>query len=102
MSHPGPGEAGDERVTSPLRMRLTGTIAIVHRRDHLRPGLATPVPVPAPVSGSGSGDSGGKTSSGAGDLPRVCLPMPVLWSLATEPETTTSRTIAEKPPFSPD
>lgn len=104
ISHPEPGEAGDEQVTSPVRMRLTGTIAIVHRRDHLRPGLTIPVPIPAPVSGSGSGsgDSGGKTSSGAGDLPRLCLPVPVLWSLTTEPETTTSRTIADKPPFSPD
>ena len=100
---PAPGETGDEPVTSPVRMKLTGTIAPASRRHDVRPGPRTPMPVPAPVSGTGSGgDSGGKNSSSAGDLPRVCLPAPGLWSLATEPETTISRNIADKPPFSPD
>jgi hypothetical protein len=98
---PGPGETGDEPVTSPVRMKLTGTIAPASRRHDVRP--VPTMPVPAPVSGTGSGgDSGGKTSSSAGDLPRLRLPAPGLWSLATEPETTISRNIADKPPFSPD
>ncbi|GAB2815162.1 hypothetical protein GCM10027176_19760 [Actinoallomurus bryophytorum] len=97
------GETGEGPATSPVRMKLTGAIVPDSPRDDLRPGLRTPVPVPAPVSGSGSGgDSGGKTSSSASDLPRLHLPAPGLWSVVTEPETTISRTIADKPPFSPD
>jgi hypothetical protein len=100
---PGPVETGDEPVTSPVRMKLTGTIAPAPRRHDVRPPPTSPMPVPAPVSGGGSGgDSGGKTSSSAGDLPRLRLPAPGLWTLATEPETTISRNIADKPPFSPD
>jgi hypothetical protein len=104
MAHPVPGETGGEPVTSPVRMKLTGIIVPAPRRHDVRPGPTAPVPVPAPVSGSGSGggDSGGKSSSGAGESPRFRLPAPGLWSLATEPETTISRNIADKPPFSPD
>ena len=99
---PGPGETGDEPVMS--RMKLTGTIVAALRRPDVRPGLRPPVPVPVPASGAGSGgDSGGKTSSsGAGDVAHFRLSAPGLWSLANEPETTISRTIADKPPFSPD
>jgi hypothetical protein len=98
----GPGETGETReepMTSPVRMKLTGAIVPASPRHDVRPGLTTPMP----VSGSGSGgDSGGKTSSGAGDLPRLRLPAPGLWSVAVEPETTISRNIADKPSFSPD
>ena len=100
---PGPVKMGDEPVTSPVRMKLTGTIAPAPRRHDVRPAPTSPMPVPAPVSGAGSGgDSGGKTSSSAGDLPRLRLPAPGLWTLASEPETTIIRNIADKPPFSPD
>jgi hypothetical protein len=97
-AHLRPAETGAGPVTSPPRMKPTGTIAHAPRRHDVLPGMMTPVP--APVSGSGGSGSGGKTSSG--DLPRLSLPASGLWSLAAEPETTISRNIADKPSFSPD
>ena len=84
---------------SPPRM---GTGAITHTPQ--RPVRARPpTPVPPPVSGSGGSDScGGKTSSGAGDMPRLSLPTCGLWSMAHQTSTMPSRNIADKPSFSPD
>jgi hypothetical protein len=65
--------------------------------------MALAAPVPAPVSGSGESDfSGGKTSSGTGDVPRISLPVSGLWSIASQPAVRAIRNIADKPSFSPD
>jgi hypothetical protein len=85
---------------SPPRMKPTGAIT----RTSPRPARAgTPAPVPPPVSGSGGGDSsGGKSPGGAGDVPHLSLPTGGLWSIAHQTSTMPSRTIADKPSFSPD
>jgi hypothetical protein len=82
------------------RMKPTGAITHTPQRP-VRVG--PPMPVPPPVSGSGGSDSGGgKTSSGAGDVPRLSLPTCGLWSMAHQTSTMPSRNIADKPSFSPD
>jgi hypothetical protein len=82
-------------------MKPTGTITHTPRPRAERMALAAPMP--APISGSGeSGGSGGKTSSGTGDVPRINLPVSGLWTLASQPAVTVSRIIADKPSFSPD
>ena len=90
------------RMTSPpQRIKPTGTITHTPRPRTER--LALAAPAPAPVSGSGEGDcSGGKTSSGTGDAPRISIPVSGLWSIAPQPAVTASRIIADKPSFSPD
>jgi hypothetical protein len=92
---------GPDRVTPPEGMKPTGTITHTPRPRAERMALAAPMP--APISGSGeSGGSGGKTSSGTGDVPRINLPVSGLWTLASQPAVTMSRIIADKPSFSPD
>ncbi|MCW2861811.1 MAG: hypothetical protein JWP48_3519 [Actinoallomurus sp.] len=88
------------RAAAPSRMKRTGAITHTPQRP-VR--VSPPTPVPAPVSGSGGSDSGGgKTSSGAGDVPRLSLPACGLWSMAHQTSTMPSRNIADKPSFSPD
>jgi hypothetical protein len=88
-------------VTPPQRMKPTGTITHLPRPRAERMALAAPMP--APISGSGeSGGSGGKTSSGTGDVPRVDLPVSGFWTITSHPAVTVSRIIADKPSFSPD
>lgn len=96
-----PVTAPDRVMPPPQRMKPTGTITHTPRPRAERMALAAPVP--APVSGSGESDSsGGKTSSGTGDVPRISLPVSGLWSIAAQPAITASRIIADKPSFSPD
>lgn len=96
-----PVTAPDRLTPPPQRMKRTGTITHAPRPPVERMALAAPVP--APVSGSGESEcSGGKTSSGTGDVPRISLPVSGLWSIAPQPATTASRIIADKPSFSPD
>jgi hypothetical protein len=84
----------------PPRMKPTGAFT----RTPPRPARAgTPTPVSPPVSGSGGSDSsGGKSPGGAGDVPHLSLPTGGLWSIAHQTSTMPSRTIADKPSFSPD
>jgi hypothetical protein len=87
-------------AASPPRMKPTGAVTHTPQRP-VRVG--PPTPVPPPASGSGGSDScGGKSSSGAGDMPRLSLPTCGLWSMAHQTSTTPSRNIADKPSFSPD
>jgi hypothetical protein len=97
-SPPRSGEARDGPLTSPLRTKPTGAVVIGFRQQAGWPDLTTPMPVPV----SGGSDSGGKTPTGAGYLPRLSLPAPGIGGLVAEPETTAIRTIADKPSFSPD
>jgi hypothetical protein len=96
-----PAATGAHQAPPSPHLKPTGTITHAPRPRAERMALAAPVP--APVSGSGESDcSGGKTSSGTGDVSRISLPVSGLWSIAPQPAMRASRNIADKPSFSPD
>jgi hypothetical protein len=82
-------------------LKRTGGITHVPRHKDMRTVPAEPVY--APVSGPSESDSaGGKTPSGAGDVPRFSLRRPGLWCIAHRQDHMPGRNIANEPSFSPD
>lgn len=88
-------------MTAVRRMKPTGRVE--HAPKHKAERTEPTTPVSAPVSGSGEGDCGrGKTPTGTGDVPRLTLRPPGLWSIVRRPTVRVGRYIAGEPSFSPD
>ncbi|MCW2947363.1 MAG: hypothetical protein JWR24_4080, partial [Actinoallomurus sp.] len=84
---------------------LSGLVPPDRRPERPTPILPVPGetgPVPASGSGGGSSGGGGQTHTGTGDVTRLILHAPTLWTITPETTPSAHRNTAEEPSFSPD